>query len=73
MQQLLVHAGSISAKSDGRFGPKTRAAIRDFQARAGLVPDGFPQRHGAGAAARELDLRLAMFSCYAVKVRQRPV
>lgn len=42
MQQLLVRQGFNIGESDGRFGPKTRAAIRDFQARAGLVPDGFP-------------------------------
>jgi peptidoglycan hydrolase-like protein with peptidoglycan-binding domain len=42
MQQLLVRRGFDIGESDGNFGPKTRAAIRDFQARAGLVPDGFP-------------------------------
>ena len=42
MQQLLARRGFNIGESDGRFGPKTRAAIRDFQARAGLVPDGFP-------------------------------
>jgi len=26
---------------DGRFGAKTRTAIREFQLRAGLIPDGF--------------------------------
>lgn len=41
MQQLLVRHGFNIGESDGRFGPKTRAAIRDYQARAGLVPDGF--------------------------------
>ncbi|MET0278444.1 MAG: lytic murein transglycosylase [Pseudorhodoplanes sp.] len=42
MQQLLVRRGFDIGEPDGNFGPKTRAAIRDFQARAGLVPDGFP-------------------------------
>jgi membrane-bound lytic murein transglycosylase B len=42
MQQLLLRRGFNIGEADGRFGPKTRTAIRDFQARAGLVPDGFP-------------------------------
>jgi lytic murein transglycosylase len=42
MQQLLARRGFDVGQADGRFGAKTRAAIRDFQARAGLVPDGFP-------------------------------
>jgi membrane-bound lytic murein transglycosylase B len=42
MQQLLARRGFDIGAPDGRLGPKTRAAIRDFQARAGLVPDGFP-------------------------------
>lgn len=42
MQQLLARRGFDVGEADGRFGAKTRAAIRDFQARAGLVPDGFP-------------------------------
>ena len=42
LQQLLSRRGFDIGPADGRFGPKTRAAIRDFQARAGLVPDGFP-------------------------------
>jgi membrane-bound lytic murein transglycosylase B len=41
MQQLLVRRGFDIGESDGRFGAKTRAAIRDYQARSGLVPDGF--------------------------------
>ena len=28
-------------KPNGRFGARTRAAIRDYQASVGLVPDGF--------------------------------
>jgi lytic murein transglycosylase len=42
MQQLLARRGFDIGTPDGRLGSKTRAAIRDFQARAGLVPDGFP-------------------------------
>src|SRR6516165_9789341 len=41
MQQLLATRGFYFGEPDGRFGPKTRAAIRDFQARFGLTPDGF--------------------------------
>lgn len=44
MQQLLMRHGFAIGEADGRFGPRTRAAIRDFQARAGLVPDGFPSQ-----------------------------
>ena len=42
MQQLLARRGFDIGEPDGQLGPKTRAAIRDFQARSGLVPDGFP-------------------------------
>jgi hypothetical protein len=41
MQQLLARRGFDAGEPDGRFGAKTRAAIRDFQASAGLIPDGF--------------------------------
>lgn len=41
MQQLLAQRGYNAGEPDGRFGSKTRAAIRDYQASAGLVPDGF--------------------------------
>src|SRR5205085_11725181 len=41
LQQRLALHGFDIGEPDGRFGAKTRAAIRDFQVRAGLVPDGF--------------------------------
>jgi len=41
MQQLLATRGFDIGEPDGRFGPRTRAAIRDFQARQGLTADGF--------------------------------
>ena len=41
LQQHLAARGFDVGEPDGRLGAKTRAALRDFQARAGLVPDGF--------------------------------
>jgi lytic murein transglycosylase len=41
MQELLLRKGFNTGEPTGRFGPKTRAAVRDFQASVGLIPDGF--------------------------------
>jgi membrane-bound lytic murein transglycosylase B len=41
MQQLLARRGFNVGEPTGRFGAKTRAAVRDYQASIGLVPDGF--------------------------------
>ena len=41
LQQLLARHGFDVGEPDGRFGARTRSAIRDFQARIGQVPDGF--------------------------------
>jgi membrane-bound lytic murein transglycosylase B len=41
MQELLLSKGFDIGEATGRFGPKTRAAIRDYQASVGLIPDGF--------------------------------
>jgi lytic murein transglycosylase len=41
LQQRLVSRGFDIGEPNGRLGAKTRAAVRDFQARNGLVPDGF--------------------------------
>ncbi len=41
LQQLLERHGFDVGEPDGRLGAKTRAALRDFQARVGRVPDGF--------------------------------
>lgn len=40
-QQHLNRHGFDIGQPNGRFGIKTRAAVRDFQARNGLIPDGF--------------------------------
>ena len=42
MQDLLSRKGFKLGTATGIFGPKTRAALRDYQASVGLVPDGFP-------------------------------
>lgn len=41
LQERLAALGFYRGGADGRLGASTRAAIRDFQARRGLVPDGF--------------------------------
>jgi lytic murein transglycosylase len=41
LQQLLERHGFDIGEPDGRLGAKTRAALREFQARIGRVPDGF--------------------------------
>ncbi|MBI3433568.1 MAG: lytic murein transglycosylase [Proteobacteria bacterium] len=41
MQQILARRGFNVGEPDGRLGPKSRAAIRDFQVSAGLIADGF--------------------------------
>ena len=41
LQQQLARLGFDVGEPSGRLGLKTRTAVRDFQARSGLVPDGF--------------------------------
>jgi membrane-bound lytic murein transglycosylase B len=41
LQQLLERRGFEVGEPDGRFGLKTRDALRDFQTKIGHVPDGF--------------------------------
>ena len=42
LQQLLARRGFDVGSPDGRLGPRTRLAIRTFQAASGQIPDGFP-------------------------------
>jgi membrane-bound lytic murein transglycosylase B len=41
LQQLLAQQGYDIGEPDGRLGPRSRNALRAFQAAAGMVPDGF--------------------------------
>jgi len=41
MQQLLARRGYNVGDPDGLIGPRTRLAIRDFEAAIGAIPDGF--------------------------------
>ncbi|MNC97651.1 putative peptidoglycan binding domain protein [compost metagenome] len=40
MQSLLLRRGYEIGAPDGKLGPKSRAAIIDWQAKAGVLPDG---------------------------------
>ena len=44
LQRALTRLGYDVGDPDGRIGSRTRDAIRDFQERAGLRPDGYPNR-----------------------------
>ena len=41
LQTLLTRRGFDTKGVDGMIGPASRAAIRDYQSRAGMVPDGY--------------------------------
>ena len=41
LQQLLARRGFDIGEPDGLLGPRTRLAIRNFQASTGQIPDGF--------------------------------
>lgn len=41
LQELLVRKGFDPGEPNGRLGAKSRAAVRDYQASIGLIPDGF--------------------------------
>jgi lytic murein transglycosylase len=45
LQRLLAERGFDPGKIDGQLGPNSRAAIRAFQKKAGLPPDGYAE-HG---------------------------
>jgi lytic murein transglycosylase len=42
VQGKLRAGGLYSAEADGRIGTQTRDAVRQYQLRAGLIPDGYP-------------------------------
>ncbi len=42
LQELLNRKGFNLGTATGIFGPRTRAALRDYQISIGMVPDGFP-------------------------------
>ena len=50
VQSMLLRKGYDIGSPDGVIGPKTRAAVRDFQSRVGLLPDG----HVSGNLLRAL-------------------
>jgi lytic murein transglycosylase len=41
LQQRLAGFGFYEGETDGKFGSKTREAVRNFQLRRGLIPDGY--------------------------------
>ena len=47
LQQNLIGLGFLEGRADGKFGSKTKAAVKEFQTEYGLAPDG-----SAGAATQ---------------------
>jgi len=45
LQQLLARRGFDIGAPDGLLGPRTRLAVRNFQAANGQIPDGFASSH----------------------------
>jgi lytic murein transglycosylase len=41
LQERLAHMGFYEGNADGKLGSKTRDAVRNFQLRRGLIPDGY--------------------------------
>jgi peptidoglycan hydrolase-like protein with peptidoglycan-binding domain len=41
LQERLARLGFYEGDTDGKFGSKTRDAVRNFQLRRGLIPDGY--------------------------------
>lgn len=41
LQQRLARLGFYEGETDGKLGSKTREAVRNFQVRRGLIPDGY--------------------------------
>lgn len=50
LQRRLVSLGLYSGETDGKLGSKTREAVRNFQLKQGLIPDGYTN----AAVLREL-------------------
>ena len=53
LQQLLARHGYDVGEPDGLIGPRTRTALRQFQASIGATPDGFASTHILGRLRAE--------------------
>jgi hypothetical protein len=70
LQYLLTRHALLRAKPDGRFGPKTEAAVLRFQRARGLVPDGVV---GPETAGRLCKLSVCVWRAPKIHAASRPV